>query len=109
MVEKFEVGEIAIFSRPNSIFFGIEVSITLPLHNSLTKDRLDGSIRREDVYGIYAPELGLPPSQIGWVARPKDLRKRRPPQDWVKLCNLTDIPRARFTAEAGIIGRIFNV
>ena len=24
------------------------------------------------------------------------LRKRRPPQDWVKLCNLTDLPREVF-------------
>lgn len=37
------------------------------------------------------------------------MRKIPPPQNWVKLCELNDIPRERFTAEAGIIGRIFNV
>jgi hypothetical protein len=31
--------------------------------------------------------------KVPWVSEPHELRKRRPPQDWVKLCNLSDVKR----------------
>lgn len=33
-----------------------------------------------------------------WVAPPSRLRKKRPPQDWATLCNLTQRPRELETA-----------
>jgi hypothetical protein len=90
--QRFEVGEVAIFSRPGSRFDGIEVSITEALHFALVRDqRTDRS-----AYGyVYSIEGDFGPKRPGvthWVAPPADLRKKRPPQDWVKLCRLDEIP-----------------
>lgn len=85
MTEKFEVGEVAIlvdeFGRPI---------------NEVTIDSVDAASR-------YVCQNGHGLQVIYHVAGwPEDdwlcgcvLRKKRPPQDWKTLCNLTDLPVTR--------------
>lgn len=78
----FRLGEIAIFkSTCMTQYYGQEVEIF-----SLTGCQNCG----RDPAGRYGIR-----TQDGrhLCAGPKTLHKRRPPQDWVKLCNLTDVPR----------------
>ena len=84
MSHTFKVGEIAIIAavdHPNvrGDWVGKEVEILGPLEQ----------FRGEASYRISHPLGRL----ANAYAAQRHLRKRRPPQDWVKLCNLTDIPR----------------
>lgn len=89
MSHTFKIGEIAIYTRPGSPYNGTEVMIVGPLIPRVGNDHLTGTPYVEyDGYQITPNEL---PGRYG--AKPEWLRKRRPPQDWVKLCNLHDIPR----------------
>jgi len=88
------MGELAIYIRVGSRYFGDEVRIAGPLRCRRIFDSRDGRIIEADAYEIDAPTswIGGDP-KLPWCAEPHELRKRRPPQDWVKLCNLTDVPR----------------
>lgn len=77
----FKVGEIAdlVYSRFGND--GHECTVTGPLQLRLNK-----VTRLEEV--AYAIEVSGKP----YMALPDQLRKRRPPQDWAKLCNLEELP-----------------
>lgn len=90
--QRFEVGEVAIFNRPGSRFDGMEVTISAALHLALVRDRKT----ELEAYGyVYGIEGDFGPKRHGvaqWCAPPDQLRKKRPPQDWVKLCRLDEVP-----------------
>jgi hypothetical protein len=80
--KSFSVGEIAIFKSPYvPEHYGEEV-VVFSVGGCPNCGR--------DPVGRYEVR-----TQNGrrFCAGAKALHKRRPPQDWVKLCNLTDIPR----------------
>lgn len=91
MNEKFEVGEIAILQN----------CVLHPEHNGREVEIL--ALPRPHNWLFIDGETILAGSYVtqrhGWGGNstranpPQYLRKRRPPQDWVKLCNLTDLPR----------------
>lgn len=82
MAESFSVGEIAIFKHDGMARYdGQEVEV-------FSVTGCNGCGRSpHGRYGIRAQD-GHRLCVDG-----RTLRKRRPPQDWVKLCNLTDVPR----------------
>lgn len=87
MTEKFEVGEVAIVHHPENTlgYNGEYVEITdLPQPADYVSS--SGLLTRAGKYTVLFRGKH-------WSIWPKHLRKRRPPQDWVKLCNLNDIPR----------------
>lgn len=84
----FTVGEVAIYWRPTSACHRMECTIMDGLKDRMWACPTTGETGKAAAYEIeFAGLLGP------WVAEPCELRKRRPPQDWVKLCHLTDIPR----------------
>lgn len=89
--ERFDVGEVAVYNRPESKFHGMDVVVNGPLacRNIV---RLSGVVDLCWSYEIDADFGRKPPNGNGWAVEPHMLRKRRPPQDWVKLCRLTDRP-----------------
>lgn len=89
MSESFKVGEIAIvcgyIQWPE--FLGTEVEIIGPLDTYPVRGR--GSPQTYLRHGYHV----IRSDGRSAVYSPWNLRKRRPPQDWVKLCNLRDVPR----------------
>ena len=82
--ETFKVGEIALMhglSR-NSELNGTECEIIGPLGTWMTK-------RHGPSWGY---RVRTADGRTG-PTEPRFLRKRRPPQDWVKLCNLISLPQ----------------
>lgn len=83
--ETFSVGEIVVIqnaSKPG--FNGMEVTITGGL----------GCRYMRHVGPVFCYELSFHDADgLPYLARPHQIRKRRPPQDWVKLCQLDDLPR----------------
>lgn len=87
----FEVGEVAIYNNPNCPLHGEECTITEGL-----------GVRECWVYpavGAAAQYTGYREGYRIWfasvasydlVAFPYELRKRRPPQDWITICNLRE-------------------
>lgn len=86
----FSVGEIAIFqnARVEPAHNGQECEVVQPLG--------DYVMRPHEWYPQGRPYTGYVIRFQGdndvYAAAPDQLRKRRPPQDWVKLCNLDKIP-----------------
>lgn len=86
--EKFEVGEIAIaqdwLGMPE--VNGTEVTVIGPLTWKTCREVSTGRVSTKYRYRVrsFAGDTWSPPEK---------LRKRRPPQDWVKLCRLNDLPR----------------
>lgn len=80
--ETFEVGELAIIAA-GWILDGMDVTVVSELRESLCVS----TGVWDWVYDITGP--GLPPGQ--WCAPPRQLRKKRPPQDWAKLCKLDSV------------------
>jgi len=86
MDEKFEVGEIALYCKPGSPYYGLEVTIVSELiycplmysHSTRTWD--DGFAYRiaGDLPDIRPPGCSFSPP---WYARPEHLRKKRPPRE----------------------------
>lgn len=95
MSHQFKVGEIAVvtYTRGPHLVVGEEVEVIGPLE---TRMMHTGAV--ETGYRVYSRHSCDPVSkQILTTGRficvlPDQLRKRRPPQDWVKLCNLTHLP-----------------
>ena len=89
-MDKFSVGEVAIlqsldyFSRYN----GMECTVIggLGLWNCFNH-------RTQKDEHVFGYRVDLPCHYTCGIVEPHQLRKRRPPPDWVKLCNLTDVPR----------------
>lgn len=79
MTQRFEVGDVAIYVRPGSPYYGQEVTITRGLALSMPgPDHVTG---KEDnggypVYGINNLDDDYTAT---WTARPEHLRKKKPP------------------------------
>jgi hypothetical protein len=88
--ETYEIGEVAIYWRPISRRHNREVIIIgLPAFHTYY-DTVTRQTRRARGYAI---SFGGEPAPYGnWMAEPHELRKRRPPQDWVRLCRLAERP-----------------
>jgi hypothetical protein len=96
----FSVGEVALIHAPGGRYHGAEVTIIESLHmytpvNSCGAlgDPVEGYTIAGDSLPPYAFKTGK-----GWGIARQNLRKRRPPQDWKSICNLTDAPRELETA-----------
>lgn len=86
----FAVGEIAIIHAPElPDWHGTEVAILSPLrHGTLwIKNQL-----RTCWYHLIDPRRPLPQGWGAFSAPVDMLRKRRPPQDWARLCQLDAAP-----------------
>lgn len=89
----FAVGEIALFVVTD--YPTVEVTIIGPLG----LHEVSGC-GLHMVYPIDGP-FGCCDESEGWCAAPDMLRKRRPPQDWTRLCKLDEAPvQAKSTAVA---------
>lgn len=87
--QTFSVGEIAIIIGDCPLrFFGDEVTVTKGLG-----DHLAWVPQHQACEMIHGYEIAHPAFATRGVVRPHALRKKRPPQDWAKLANLTDVPR----------------
>jgi len=82
--ESFSVGEIVelVYSRYESRTLPMEVKVV-----GLPEQVFDR------IAWVFLMAYSIEVDGVEYYALPEQLRKRRPPQDWVKLCNLTDIPR----------------
>lgn len=86
----FAVGEIAIFWWPGSICHKCEMTVLSPLEYVEFMDMETGRMRTgwcHRIEGTFLHEPG-----VTYVSPPEHLRKRRPPQDWLKLCHLDETP-----------------
>ena len=92
MNERFEVGEVAIYWRPISTNNHLkEVTIESKLETHLVYDTVTGTEAWAAGYRISFPLDSAGVAPYGqWFAEPHELRKRLPPQDWVRLCRLTE-------------------
>ncbi len=91
-MSSFEVGEIAIYYRPGHNCHGREVKIISGLSRSELRNSAHRRVGTYEGYEIEMPGM-KPPIGCAFVATPEQLRKRRPPQDWAKLCNLDAMPK----------------
>ncbi len=89
MSDRFEVGEVAIYNRPESAYHGIEVTVISNLQQRSFFDTVTGT-KGNVAFGYEIEVPGLWSVGVYYFAEPHELRKRRPPQDWVKLCRLTE-------------------
>jgi hypothetical protein len=87
VAERFEVGEVAILNREGSRWHTQEVTVISALQDFCWIDEQEGRWHSGAAYEIKIPDYNGP---FRWVAEPRELKKRRPPQDWVKLCRLTE-------------------
>lgn len=83
--EKFEVGEIALLECPWDVYHGQPVEVIGGLEVLVGYCRATGERRVAPKYRIRTV------NGHEMQAYPHELRKRRPPQDWVKLCGLADV------------------
>lgn len=88
MIESFSVGEIAILQNcPFAPSFNGQECTVVHLPQPSNFVARNGKITSAGNYTIESVDgewLQVPPRQ---------LRKRRPPQDWVKLCKLDSLPQ----------------
>lgn len=83
-MDRFEVGEVAIFVRPGSVYYGSEVTVMSELQ---LRDVWNLSTKRnepQECYIVDSPEANPPPMRPGhvagfWVAKPEWLKKKGPP------------------------------
>lgn len=86
MPEKFEVGEVALFCKPGSPYFGAEVAIISELvycprmYSHTDQTWSDGWAYRVtgDLPDLKPPGCSFSPP---WYARPEHLQKKRPPRE----------------------------
>lgn len=78
MTDKFEIGEVAIYVRPGSPSFGVELTVcSKQLVFSAIDDRTGKRVRSIG-YQVDCPQLD---SKFRWFANAKHLRKKpRPPE-----------------------------
>ena len=86
--ETYEIGEVAILSAADPRINGTEVTVTGQLQWKRMRGRVSREIYEGPAYPISGPGLIEGRS---W-APPYQLRKRRPPQDWIQLCRLAERP-----------------
>lgn len=75
MTDKFQIGEIAIYNRPESEYHNTEIEIIGPLEKRVIIDHLTYKKEYVPAYMVNVPGLGIR------AARPQHLRKKRPPQN----------------------------
>lgn len=85
--EAFSVGEMATIHMPGTNMHGVECEVIEPARERSWKYFADKSARTGIAYVVRFAGYER------FVIRPNLLRKRGPPQDWVKLCHLTNLPR----------------
>ena len=78
MTDKFEIGEVAIYVRPGSPFYGAEVKILSGLiFQNRVQDHLTGEYRD----GGWRYFIDIPTGNPnGFTADPEWLRKKKPPR-----------------------------
>jgi hypothetical protein len=87
--ETFEVGEVAVISRPGSRFDGLEVTITEPLKLRRVEDIATGCLYEELT---YQTDLKVQGYNRTLVVKSKHLRKKRPPREDHALTRWVDCP-----------------
>lgn len=87
MTDRFAVGEVAIYVGPESPWRGFEVTVMGPLTHKRWQGR-DGKMYESDCYHIQIPYV----NEDFLIAEPHELRKKPPPQDWVRICRLSERP-----------------
>lgn len=88
-MSEFSVGEVAVFHCPGNQYNGVEVTITSTLQH--------GPIDCQGVATYAAYHLVESPARpsspfVRYASKLENLRKRRPPQDWTRLCKLDEAP-----------------
>lgn len=89
--EQFAIGEIAIYCRPGSPHFGVEVTILSELRMSRQTDERTGEVTFEPGYRIDGP-FGPLINGKPWGAPPCWLKKKKPPAVDRKLVRWADCP-----------------
>lgn len=88
----FAVGEVAIYLCPNTHLHGTEVTITSALQYHRIYDwNIHGPVECS-FYEFDSPLITTYERSMRPCARPEELLKRRPPQDWQILCKLDEAP-----------------
>lgn len=91
-VEKFVVGEIAVFVRPGSKYYGTEVTVRSELKLFNCEDRRNPDSPRELCLAYAVAGFFDEPPRGGWVAPPEYLRKKRPPREDLKVGRWDECP-----------------
>lgn len=77
MTDKFEIGEVAIYVRPGSPYYGCEVMVTGPLELKRSIDLVLGQEVEAMGYQIYADSFEIYPGHDRYRSvRPEHLRKK---------------------------------
>jgi hypothetical protein len=92
--ESFKVGEIAVLCNATILaeYNGQECQVIGPLTTRAARSLSTGGT----VY-LFGYRVVVADGKT-LAVEPQQLRKRRPPQDWKAICNLTDAPRELETA-----------
>lgn len=93
--QTFQVGEVALFCKPGSKHFGMEVTISGPLSMRLIRNTKTGAIRDVPAYVIEPighPELRPSGRSVGFATEPFNLRKRPAPGDREKIGSWQECP-----------------
>lgn len=83
-MSRFSVGEIAIIAKSDRAEFTVGSEVTIL--DVMPVGHYANIIFAEQIYQISGPDSGR------YFIRQSGLRKKRPPQDWQKLCKLDRIP-----------------
>ena len=92
MSDRFAVGEVAIVVSDDPRFDGTEVTVLGPLEWKKVYGWIQGDTREGFFYPVHTALLPEPPPGSHCWCPPEQLRKRRPPQDWVRICRLSERP-----------------
>lgn len=86
--DTFKLGEIAILCNATILaeYNGQECQIIGPLTTRAARS----TVTNETVY-LFGYRVAVADGKT-LAVEPQQLRKKRPPQDWQKLCNLDDVP-----------------
>lgn len=92
--QRFEIGEIAIFVGTNGDRLESPGCAQTPLGAEV---QIVGGYELRKVRTVKGPVMAERYLCLWqgthYCAKPSWLRKRRPPQDWVRLCSLDSLPR----------------
>lgn len=86
MSDTFAVGEVAVYWRPVSEWHGTEVAVISMLQESMWRREVPPGRGIGWGYDVEWPDGEVTFQTVD------ELRKRHPPQDWTKLCQLEEAP-----------------
>lgn len=89
--EQFSIGEVAIYCRPGSLYFGAEVTIMSALKEMRLHDARTVTTEQALAYeidGPFGPFLDGRP----WCSRPEWLKKKKPPRRDLEVVRWADCP-----------------